>query len=144
MDIRPASPDDAALIFAWRNDPHTRAMFRDSAPVAWADHLRWLADTLQRPDRRLFMAADAAGPVGVVRFDREGDIWAVSVNLAPDRRGHGLSVAVLQAAMRQLPGQSFRAEIRPENTASRQLFSRAGYAEAGLHDGLIRMEIRTG
>jgi hypothetical protein len=40
--VRDAQMADAALMHAWRNDPRVREASRQSAPIAYEDHVRWL------------------------------------------------------------------------------------------------------
>jgi RimJ/RimL family protein N-acetyltransferase len=130
--VRPANHADSALLLAWRNDPETRAWSRTTDPVARPDHEAWLAKVLADPDRRLLVAEHDHHPVGTVRFDRDGDHWEISITVAPEARGRKLAVPVLLAAERVLPrGTTVRACVHQDNGASRALFRRAGYHEAG-------------
>ena len=138
--LRPARLEDSAAVFAWRNDPLTRAMSRSARPVTWDDHQRWFAAVIDVPSRRVMIAEGAGEQLAVLRFDRmdgrdgtdagEG-AWEVSINLNPAWRGRGLGAAVLRAACDgfQGPGAclSLHAEIRAENAASRRIFEAAGF-----------------
>ena len=135
--LRPARLYDSAVVFAWRNDPLTRAMSRASVPVTWDDHQRWFSDVIHLPSRRVLIAEGAADQLAVVRFDRmDGragatSAWEVSINLNPAWRGQGVGRAVLRAACDgfQAPGEglSLHAEIRAENAASLRIFEAAGF-----------------
>lgn len=138
MSVRPATVDDADLLLEWRNDPTTRAASRTNEAIARADHMRWLEATLARDDRRLLVAADHAGPVGTVRWDREAPgEWEVSITVATTRRGAGLARPLLQAGERWLLEAADRAEVdglstylavvHDDNVSSRRLFTGAGY-----------------
>jgi RimJ/RimL family protein N-acetyltransferase len=127
MDLRPATGADAELLLAWRNDPDTVAWSRSPDPVSRPDHVRWLDAVLADPDR-LLLIAEADGPVGTVRFDRDGDAWEVSITVAPVRRGQGLALPILATAEATLEaGTSLLAWVHRDNKASLALFERAGY-----------------
>lgn len=127
MRARPATEADADLLLAWRNDPGTGAWSFNSEPVPRPEHLRWLTAVLADPDRRLLIVEDG-GPVGTVRFDRDGDAWKVNITVAPGQRGRGLSGPVLACAEATLdPGTDLVAWVHPANAASVALFERAGY-----------------
>lgn len=134
--LRPATEADCELLFAWANDPATRAMSFKTAPIEHAEHVAWFTASVADPARRLFIAGDDAGAIGLVRFSLFGEHGAaeVGINLAPERRGQGLALPVLLAATEQardLGVGLLIARIRPENAASRRAFSRAGYVLRG-------------
>ncbi|MBE1499420.1 RimJ/RimL family protein N-acetyltransferase [Amycolatopsis lexingtonensis] len=135
MDAREATEADAELLLDWRNDPRTRQSSRSTAVVALDEHLAWLRGVLADPQRLLLVVEHEETPVGTVRFDRrDGDGWEVSITLAPESRGRGLSGAVLaegeRAARDRLGVRTVLAAVHLDNTASAKLFERAGYAEA--------------
>jgi RimJ/RimL family protein N-acetyltransferase len=127
MELRPATGADAELLLAWRNDPDTVAWSRSPDPVSRPEHVRWLEAVLADPARRLLIA-EADGPVGTVRFDRDGDAWEVSITVAPSCRGRGLAAPILTAAEATLDDDTaLVAWIHRDNKPSLALFERAGY-----------------
>lgn len=135
MKIAPAEPDHSEMIWRWRNDPITRAMFRSTDPVLRADHDRWFKSVLSRSDRMLFVGIDNDTPIGVVRFDGSSNrkSWGVSINLSPDARGKGLSLPLLSSAiaeMRKTLSQEHLcliADVRSDNGRSNKLFQKADF-----------------
>jgi len=132
VTLRAATPDDAARLLEWANDPATRAASFDRDPISWDDHVEWLAGVLADPDRRLWIAEEAGMPVGQVRIDREPDgAGVVSIGLADGARGRGLGSAVLRSGLGAAAGTlgiiRARAVVRASNLASRRLFERAGF-----------------
>lgn len=75
------------------------------------------------------------GPLGVARFQRNGDMAEISVNVAPERRGGGIGASLIIAGcaehVRRFPTMTIVAYIRPENIASQRAFERAGFAAGG-------------
>jgi RimJ/RimL family protein N-acetyltransferase len=134
ITIRPAESSDARSLFDWRNDPLTRAASAGTAEVAWDEHEAWLTRVLSSGRQRIYIAMqDDGAPVGMVRFDGRDDGSAeVSINLDPARRGRGLGLAVLQAAIDAFDGERdvpavLHAVIRPANAASIRLFEAVGF-----------------
>jgi RimJ/RimL family protein N-acetyltransferase len=131
LTARPATMTDARLLFDWRNDPTTRASSRHADELDWDTHVQWLDGTLRRSDRILLIIGDGSVPVGTIRWDREDDrTWEVSVTVAPEARGQGIALAVLQAGERALAVPStvrLVAVVHDDNDGSRRLFARAGY-----------------
>ncbi|MFE6614907.1 GNAT family N-acetyltransferase [Amycolatopsis sp. NPDC057786] len=135
MLAREATEADAALLLHWRNDPRTRQSSRSTGVITLDEHSAWLRGVLASPDRVLYVVELDGVPVGTVRFDREGDgVWEVSITLAPESRGRGLSTSVLAEGERAFTaGHRVRvvvAAVHQDNAASAALFERAGYAEA--------------
>lgn len=137
LTLRSATPGDADLLLAWRNDPLTRQWSRNPGLVAQADHRNWLRNALASPDRILLIAQDAEQmPVGTIRFDRvSGGSWEVSITVAPECRGRGLARRVLAAGERELgnrqPADTVLASVHEDNTVSIRLFCTAGYRQIG-------------
>lgn len=131
MHLRPATMNDAGVLFAWRNDPETRANSVNSDPVAWADHCAWLKASLANPDRDLLIAELDGMPVGTVRIDR-GDETEISWTVSPEHRGKG--VAKYMVALASPSGRAV-ARIKPANIASQKIAESVGFRLAEV-DGL--------
>ncbi|MEO8557237.1 MAG: bifunctional UDP-2,4-diacetamido-2,4,6-trideoxy-beta-L-altropyranose hydrolase/GNAT family N-acetyltransferase [Actinomycetota bacterium] len=148
LAARPATVQDAQLLWQWRNDPVTRASSRNSEPVPWPEHLAWVVSSLTREDRLLLVLEDETGPAGTVRWDlgqdsgQEGDReWEVSITVAPERRGHSLSRPILRAAEVALSEMTlsevsrsratgltaYLAMVHTDNQASLRLFGSSRY-----------------
>lgn len=131
LATRPASMADADVLFAWRDDPGTRAASRNKDSLDWNAHLGWMSRTLADRDRQLFVIEAATAPIATVRWDRcSGLGWEASITVAPDHRGTGVAAAALLAAERAVLVEDpcrLLATIHIDNIASRRVFARAGY-----------------
>jgi UDP-2,4-diacetamido-2,4,6-trideoxy-beta-L-altropyranose hydrolase len=135
VQVRPAAPEDSDRLHAWRNAAAVRAVSRNGATIPLDEHRRWFDAVLRSPDRVLLVGEDAAGAVGVVRFDVEGPAAEVSIYLAEARLGQGLGPGLLHAAEEWLATHrpevsELRAEVLAGNTASTLLFEGGGYERA--------------
>lgn len=142
VHLRPATADDAAELFRWRNDPLTRQQSLSSDAIAWDTHVAWLARALADPDRLLLIAEVDGVGVGSVRCDVTradgGETGVLSWQIAPERRGRGRASAMLRAAVAQgrLAGMVLRAEIKPDNAASQRAAAAAGFVHVESAPGL--------
>ena len=130
LALRPATEDDCLRLHRWRNHPHILAVSHDPTPIPLDDHRRWFARTLADPDRRLLIAESAGTPVGVVRFDIDGDAAKISVYRDPLRTDpvRGLIRAADDWARAHLPDcRRIVADVLADNQASLAAFLRAGY-----------------
>lgn len=135
MNLRPATMDDAQRLFDWRNDPVTRAMFRNTAEVPWADHVAWLERTLADPTRILLLAEHDGTPVGTMRIDY-GDEPELSWTVAPEYRNCGFGSEMVRMGT---PDNAV-AWIKPENIASQRIAEKAGFAF--VSDGPLQKWVR--
>jgi RimJ/RimL family protein N-acetyltransferase len=103
-----------------------------SAPIPYADHCRWLAQTLQDPEHIVLVAMLGQHPVGSLRYRvREGEA-TVSIVIAPEMRGEGVGGELLSAGEAHLKA-TYRgplrivATVKPDNRASMRLFAGSGF-----------------
>ena len=134
--VRRARADDAERVFSWRNAEETRRRAHDPSPLSIEKHLEWFRHTLADDKRVLLIGEIESGPIGVLRYDVLEHVATVSVYLDPTRYGHGYGTALLMEGERWLrsfrPDVScLRAEIRPDNLASRRAFAKSGFLECG-------------
>ncbi|MCX8156080.1 MAG: UDP-2,4-diacetamido-2,4,6-trideoxy-beta-L-altropyranose hydrolase [Verrucomicrobiae bacterium] len=140
--LRPATLNDARLLFEWFNEPAVRAVSFSSEKVSWEHHLAWLQARLADPHHVLWMAEAAPGrPIGQARFALAGATATLSISLAAETRGQGWGPLLIWAACRKLCRQHpevarVEAWIKPDNAASRRAFEKADFlpwAEKDVH-----------
>lgn len=132
IEIRKATDMDSRNLFEWRNHPAIRSVSRNSAIICWEDHQSWLATTLADKDRILLIGYIESHPIGVVRFDMQGNEAEVSIYLVPKDGLAGLGGNLLLRAEHWLrlnrPDIRYvRAEVLGNNLRSQQLFLGANY-----------------
>jgi|SRR6185295_3156872 len=139
MLLRPATMDDAALLYAWRTDPLTRAASHQTSTIDFASHLAWLKRSLALLSRRIIIAEADGVPVGTMRTDIEDGITVLSWTVAPEHRGRGIGRTMVQRLVSTLPG-ILRAEVKCSNTASLRIAERAGFMAISEVDGMVYLE----
>ncbi len=133
----------ARQVMAWRNDPDTLALSFHPAPKVWEAFWPEYRDAYFAHDCHpppLFALEDGKR-VAFLRFRRAshpgglaGVTTDISINVAPEARGRGLSVRILTEVRDHLAGHgidSVLAEVRRENAVSHKAFAAAGYARLG-------------
>ncbi len=133
--VRRAAPADRDAVFGWRNAESTRRYFFSPEPVPQAIHNKWFKETLDRKDRVLLIAESEAGPVGVLRYDLNGDEADVSIYLVPGEYGRGYGADTLEQGHIWLKAEHpeirrVLARIVTDNIASMKTFEKAGFHEA--------------
>ena len=131
VSLRRAVADDCRQVWLWRNDETTRAASFDSALIAFETHRRWFDESLQRPDRHLFIVLADGREAGVVRLDVAEAAGTVSIHLAPAWRGRGVGPSALAAlehiAFGPLGLGRIEARVKADNGASLEAFRKAGF-----------------
>jgi RimJ/RimL family protein N-acetyltransferase len=141
LALRPATREDAGRLFAWRNDPATRAASHDDSLLAWDRHLAWLERVLADPERMLWIAEQTGCALGTVRAERRKGAWLLSWTVAPEARGHGFGREMVREATACLAGP-LRAEVKAGNAASRRIAEAAGLVLGTETDGILVYERR--
>lgn len=136
ISLQKARWSDRDLLLEWANDPQTRSNSFNSVAILRDEHEKWLAAKLKDPHCVMYVASDhQAVPIGVTRFDVEGDKALISINLTGHSRGKGLGSRIIAEAcgrlFDELPVEVVEARIKEENIASLRAFRKAGFAAAG-------------
>jgi len=145
--LRRAEAADAALYFAWANDPAVRQNAIQPEPITWETHVAWLGRRLQDADSYLYVLSTATSePVGQVRveFDGAGTPGIIDYSLAPAFRGRGLGPVLLRRALQRLrherpalAGGAVLGQVKASNAASARVFERLRFmrqAAVTLHE----------
>ena len=131
--IRRANIEDIKELFIWRNDLHTRKMFKKSEPIEWKNHKVWFMKTLNDSNTLLTICEDMKGAkIATVRFDMNLKEANVSINLNPKMRGKGKGSKCLAQGVSFLKNNypnidTLFAEIKIVNITSKKIFKRVGF-----------------
>jgi UDP-2,4-diacetamido-2,4,6-trideoxy-beta-L-altropyranose hydrolase len=136
LRLRRVEEKDCRQLWEWANDPQVRPMSFATEPIPWGEHVEWFTCKLRDPNAVLYLLLDSSEiPAGQVRFEIEGSRAAVSISLAPQFRGKGYGEGALKMAADALfetnSLEQIDAYVRPGNTPSIRLFTRAGYSLEG-------------
>jgi RimJ/RimL family protein N-acetyltransferase len=126
VQLRPATMDDAEQLWLWRNDPVTRSQSRNTDPITWSSHLKWLRAAFADAQRQIIIATRDGTPIGNIGVHPVADGKEVSIVVAPTDRGNGNGRAMLQLACGAATEPLF-ASVRTDNLASRRLFESCGF-----------------
>ena len=120
FNIRPATKDDARVLFEWRNDNSTRKMFKNKDYVQWDEHRDWLDRRLKMDRPNLFVLEQNGAPVATFRIDDRD----LSYTVAPAHRNRGIAKVMLKEVRTRFG--RLRAEIYSDNLASIAVAREAG------------------
>lgn len=120
---------DAMTFFQARNDPVARRFSRNAEPIRYDEHVRWYADAIRDPDRRLFVIECDGERAGYCRV--EGSKNEVSIAILPSYRGKHVASEALKIVSEMFARETLVAVIKNDNAASKSLFERAGFLRTG-------------
>lgn len=134
LELRPARPDDARLLWDWANDPVVRASAFDERPIPWDTHVEWLRRRLADEHAHIYIACAPGGaPLGQVRFEGDNDVVEISISAAREFRGRGWGAALIDAGCRRLFAdtavRTIYARVKEANRASRSAFHDAAFTQ---------------
>lgn len=135
LSVRPATQEDAQLLFEGRNADVVRRWSLANAEIDWPQHVNWLTASLRNPQRVLLIAETDNGPVGVLRYDLRGFDAEVSIYLLEGRFGLGWGESLLARGeafvARHWPQvTAITAQVSPANRSSVKLFRDAGFTQS--------------
>jgi len=116
--LRPATGEDAEMVWRIRNDPEVRAQSFQTDIIPWEGHQKWFQKKM-RDDKFKMFVSDS--PEGYIRLDYEPVI-----SIAVSERGRGNGTKLLQEFLKTHEGP-IHAFISPENEVSRKLFEGSGF-----------------
>lgn len=121
-------------VYDLSNDPLVRRNSINRDSISIETHEKWFFERLADEDTLFYVVEAEDGRfAGQVRFQKNDDVWVVSISIAQEFRGRHLAAAFLFEAMKQSGVFPIRAVVRCDNAPSMTLFERCGFAKENLH-----------
>ena len=132
--LRAAEPADCEAIHRWQTAEARKYFHAPQVPSA-VEHRDWFRRRMSQDHPALWIIEIGPDAVGYVRLDllQDSNDAAVSILVARPDQGRGVATAALKELRRLEPQRRIRAEIHPENLASRRAFEKAGYKPISAH-----------
>ncbi|RZJ76997.1 MAG: N-acetyltransferase [Flavobacterium sp.] len=122
---------DIDTLFAWSNDPETRAASISPDPISYEEHKRWFTAVINSVETNAYIFTVENIASGIVRFQQKNSITYLSYSLSPEVRGLGLSSIMLNLALSefrlQAQDKSIYGVIDSENKRSQRAFEKVGF-----------------
>ena len=134
--LRPATLEDAEILFEWRNDPQVRAASHNQAEISFEDHLAWLDGSLANPNRKLYIAEEDGISVGTIRSDWAENAYTLSWTVSPEARGKGVGKRMVLLLVKQIR-EPIRAEVKVGNLASMKISQGVGMQLDYIKNGVM-------
>ena len=150
ISLRPANASDIDLILEWENNPDNWRYSDTNEPYIRAD-IENLIDALKKGDgeqqRFMICAQNEELPVGtldIFEIDRANRTASVGVLIESDenrRKRFALhALKQLEELCNHYQIGKLKASVHDWNTASLNLFKKAGYIEVGVEKDLVKFE----
>ena len=150
--LRPAQPQDAKLIFDWRNQPHIRAASLNTDPLIWENHVAYLNRVLKDPDNHcwcIYQEDDKdLGLVNAQKLDDGSWSWGFYIGApeAPKGAGCRMLVQFLRHLSTQVGFSGVRAVVLASNQRSRALHEALGFrsdSDKSAHEVHYTLDAKT-
>lgn len=138
---------DARFLFDLANHPTVRSAGRHTDLIPWDKHIAWLSRHIASEQSALFVIEfEGKGSAGLVRLHGDSmGTWEIGISVHPDFRKERLAFSALSQAINTFPTshsvKCWRADIKPDNTASQALFTKLGFALEGT-EGIMDIWLR--
>ncbi|MBU1255446.1 GNAT family N-acetyltransferase [Patescibacteria group bacterium] len=144
INLRRANFSDKDILSKWRNNIKIRENSFNSQIISKVEHEKWFDDIFKKKDVILLIGLINKKRVGQVRFNINGGIAKISVNVAPDKIHKGIGPILILKGSRFLFENTcckkITAEIKPNNIASVKAFSKAKFKKISSEGNKILME----
>lgn len=136
LSLRPATLDDAKILFEWRNDPQVRAASHNQAEISFDDHVIWLENSLVNPNRKIYIAEEDGISIGTVRSDWAEGAYTLSWAVSSEARGKGIGKRMVSLLVKQIT-EPIRANVKVENLASIKIAREVGMRLEYITNGVM-------
>lgn len=138
--LREITPDDIPLLYAWRNDPENRPMFRDDRPLNFDSHSRFVQRHFEDAPGDYWWIVEASGvPVGTIslyRFSAGRRVCEFGrFIISREHRGRGYGRRALMLAIgraRSLGVERISCEVLSSNEPALRLYNSLGFTTKGI------------
>jgi UDP-2,4-diacetamido-2,4,6-trideoxy-beta-L-altropyranose hydrolase len=139
LGFRQATEEDCELLWRWANDSLAREASFSCESIPWEEHVQWFNRKMHDSNCLLLVASDDQGsPLGLLRFEVEGDEAVISVSINKDKRGLGFGAELIMMGVEEMHRwgglRAVNAFIKPENLRSIRAFEEAGFVRAGIQE----------
>ena len=129
MRLRKALYTDAQLLLDIHNE--ARLFFTKQRKLNYTEHFAWLEGNLDAQDIQIACVNDVS--IGYIRHDNHSLSYAIKQRW----RGYGYGKQMIRKYLQMHLGEVFRAEIKPDNTASVNAVISLGFRYCGLVNDLL-------
>jgi UDP-2,4-diacetamido-2,4,6-trideoxy-beta-L-altropyranose hydrolase len=136
VTLRDAGPEDAHLLWEWRNDPDVRANSFSNDPIPWEKHVGWFEGRLADEQCWLGILERDGQAIGQIRYEKEKEVAFINYSVAPSMRSQGIGTMLLQLsapmASVKLGVTRLAGLVKQDNDPSIRAFRKAGFQDAGM------------
>ena len=127
FNLREVKKSDWKVLLEWRNDKITRQNSFNSDLVSVSEHKEYIKNTINNPNRILFILEYNEIPVGTIREDRsEKDDLELSYTISPMYRGKKIGQIMMSLYLIERKG-SFLCEVQEKNIPSIKMIEKLGF-----------------
>lgn len=131
LHYRPATINDAKILYEWANDKDVRQNSLSPEPIGWSSHLKWLEEKLESKGTVIFIFMLDNTPIGQVRLDQNEPFWVIDYSVDKNYRGRGFGGLFLNCLIEETNFKPLYGAIKISNVGSLRTFEKAGFKQFG-------------
>ncbi|MDT0645912.1 GNAT family N-acetyltransferase [Zunongwangia sp. F260] len=137
---------DVEMLFNWRNHPAIRQNSFDTSKLSMAGHKEWFVNVLNNDDIITYILEIGEIPVGVIRFDVEGQILAkINYFIDPSQQGKGYGSKILALGVKRVFKENSALKkvyglVLKDNLASIKIFKKLSFDKVWENTSELKFE----
>lgn len=131
VEFRVASLNDAHSLYQLQCEEGSRTYSRTPQVPSLDEHMKWYFQSINNPDRKIWMLDFNDDLVGYIRLDKTKFGNEVSILISNEYKNLGLASSALSQLKTKTQLPRIIAYVLPENRASIKLFEKAGFHSIG-------------
>ena len=113
------------LIYNMANDIETRKNSFNTSAIKYDEHCKWYKDSLNNPNRYMYVVKDKDIIVGYIRLDIDKKKGEISYSIEKSFRGKGYAnelLNIIKSKAEEIGLEVLEGKVKPENIFSRKTF----------------------
>ncbi len=138
LSIRETNESDILKFFLWANDRVVRRNAWNEEAISIEQHMNWFSKKINDNQTKIYILNYGDIPIGQARYEAKLNFWLLNYSISGAFRGNSIGSYLIKLSEEKLKEQVnekfsislLRAEVKPDNLASKSCLERSGYALA--------------
>ncbi|MCH9813714.1 MAG: UDP-2,4-diacetamido-2,4,6-trideoxy-beta-L-altropyranose hydrolase [Epsilonproteobacteria bacterium] len=133
INLRQVNKEDIDFLYLLANDKRARQNSLNQKEISYEEHTEWFGhklNAIKEKESEIYIYEEDKQKIGVIRIDKHGIFYVVSITVLDAYRGLGMAKRMLRALLYRVRERILIAYIKHSNETSKRLFLSVGFQEA--------------